>query len=77
MLVQKDQLDLETRAHVEAAILQLSAEPSALEAAKDKDAGVLRLAVPETSIQILYQIDEEQRRILLLSLKGFKRIRKA
>ena len=69
MLSAKDQLDLEARARVESAILQLSTEPSPSEASKDRATGVLRLAVPETSVEIQYQIDEEHRRVLLLSLQ--------
>jgi hypothetical protein len=68
MLSGKHQLDLETRTRVETAIFQLSTDPSPPDAVKDSETGVLRLPVPETSVEIVYHIDEEQRRIFLLSL---------
>lgn len=68
MLGANAELDLNARARVDDQILHLMTNPSPPGVTEDPGTGYLRLSVPETSVDILYQVDEERHRIRLLAL---------
>jgi hypothetical protein len=69
ILAAEAKLDFDTRLLVENQILRLTTEPFPDGHINDPDTGTIRLFVPDTSVEIVYQVDQDNRRIGLLSLQ--------
>ncbi len=70
MLGAKAALDLDARVRVDDQIFHLVTNPLPPGVTEDPGTGYLRLSVPETSVDILYQVDEQRHRIRLLALQS-------
>lgn len=62
-------LDLENRLRVEEEIQHLSEDPQAPESGLDLTEGFWRRPVPDTSIQILYSVDQAKRQVKIILLE--------
>ncbi len=69
MVSEAGRLDAATQLRVEARIENLASEPRPPEARREGDGAAWRVAVPETALEIVYEVDEEERRIDLLSIR--------
>lgn len=70
MLGAKAKLDLNARVRIDDQIFHLMTNPLPPGVTEDPETGYLRLSVPEASVDILYQVDEERHRIRLLALQS-------
>ena len=70
MLGAKAKLDLNARVRIDDQIFHLMTNPLPPGVTEDPGTGYLRLSVPEASVDILYQVDEERHRIRLLALQS-------
>ncbi len=65
----KANLDKATAALVGDQILQLTTDPRPSGSTEDPDTGTIRLPVPETAVEIEYQVDKDDRRIRVIAVR--------
>lgn len=70
MIVDKVKLDSHTRLLVEDQILKLTGDPMSTVPMVNSDNERFQISVPDTDIVLLYQVDQKNRRIRVLSLRS-------
>ncbi len=69
MVGEAGRLDAATQLRVEARVEKLASEPQPPEARREAAGPAWLVPVPETTLEILYAVDEEERRVDLLSVR--------
>ena len=69
MQAAKARLEPSIKILVENQILQFRTEPVPTGSSEDLDTGTFRLQVPDTDVEIVYQVDQDNRRIKIFSLQ--------
>ena len=64
----KSRLDPAIRPLVEDQILQLTTDPAPIGSREEPGSGLIRLLVPETPVEIVYQVDRDNHRLRVFSL---------